>query len=684
MSSNHLSQETSPYLLQHKDNPVQWYPWGEDALNKARKENKPILLSIGYSACHWCHVMTDESFEDKATADVMNEHFINIKVDREERPDLDKIYQTTHSLLTQRSGGWPLTVFLTPDEHMPFFAGTYFPAEPRHGMPAFTEILERVADAYTNNKESIKQQNIAIRDVFEKITDQDNERSDQLTAMPIDVAKNQLKKSFDSEHGGFGTAPKFPHPGNIEFAFKQWFHSLENKNEDFDILNTATFTLEKMAEGGFFDQLGGGFCRYSVDNYWQIPHFEKMLYDNGPLLSLYSQAFCIVELALFKDTAIETASWVMREMQSDKGGYYSSLDADSENTEGKFYLWTPDEVKQHLTTNEYTLFSEYSGLNLSANFEEKYWNLFKAVRLDDLAEKYDIDIHELKSQLDSIRQTLLSIRAQRIHPSTDGKILTSWNALMIKGMSVCGRVFNRNDITTSAQHALDFLQNTIWDGKQLFATHKDGITQHNAYLDDYAFLLDAVIEILQCQWKSDYLKFANQLAETLLSEFEDRTHGGFYFTSHNHESLILRQKTFADDAMPSGNGIAAIALFKLGYLLSNTHYLSAAENIIKASFNSIKQSPIAHATLLQALDILLNHGITSIIIRGEESLAKEWQTKLNQQYKPHIQHFYLPKTDKLPPELAGKKQQDKTCAYICYGTTCSEPVYTLDELIKSI
>jgi len=684
MSSNHLSRETSPYLLQHKDNPVQWYPWGEDALNKARKENKPILLSIGYSACHWCHVMAHESFANQTTADVMNKHYINIKVDREERPDLDKIYQTTHSLLTQRPGGWPLTMFLTPDEHMPFFAGTYFPAEPRHGMPAFTEILERVADAFINNKESIAQQNIAIRDVFEKITAQDNERSDQLTAMPIDVAKNQLKKSFDDKHGGFGTAPKFPHPGNIEFAFKQWFHSLENKNEDFDILNTATFTLEKMAEGGIFDQLGGGFCRYSVDNYWQIPHFEKMLYDNGPILSLYSQAYCIVELALFKDTAIETASWVMREMQSDKGGYYSSLDADSENVEGKFYVWTTDEVKQHLTENEYTLFSEYSGLNLPANFEEKHWNLFKAIKLNDLAEKYDIDIHELKPQLDSIRQTLFSIRTQRTPPDTDDKILTSWNALMIKGMSVCGRVFNRADISTSAQHALDFLQNNLWNGKQLSATHKDGTTQHNAYLDDYAFLLDAIIEILQYQWKPDYLKFANQLAETLLREFEDSQNGGFYFTGHNHESLILRQKTFADDAMPSGNGVAAIALFKLGYLLSNTHYLSAAENIIKTSFNSITQAPIAHATLLQALDILLNHGITSIIIRGEEAIAQEWQEKLNQQYKPHIQHFYLPETDKLPLELAGKKQQDKTCAYICHGTTCSEPVYSFDDIIKSI
>ncbi|MCK4708102.1 MAG: thioredoxin domain-containing protein, partial [Gammaproteobacteria bacterium] len=286
MHDNHLASETSPYLLQHKDNPVQWYPWGETALNKAKQENKPILLSIGYSACHWCHVMAHESFEDKHTATIMNELFINIKVDREERPDLDKIYQTTHSLLTQRSGGWPLTMFLTPDEHMPFFAGTYFPDEPRHGMPAFSEILHRVADAYKNNQKNIKQQNIAIRDVFKKINDQNNVSTDKVTAIPIDIAKTQLKKNFDSEYGGFGNAPKLPHPSNIELALTLWSHSLENKHEDFDILNTATVTLEKMAQGGIFDQLGGGFCRSSVDNKWQIPHFEKMLYDNGPLLAL--------------------------------------------------------------------------------------------------------------------------------------------------------------------------------------------------------------------------------------------------------------------------------------------------------------------------------------------------------------------------------------------------------------
>lgn len=684
MHDNQLANETSPYLLQHKDNPVNWYPWGEAALQKARNENKPILLSIGYSACHWCHVMAHESFEDEQTAALMNKLFINIKVDREERPDLDKIYQTTHSLLTQRSGGWPLTMFLTPDEQMPFFAGTYFPNEPRHNMPAFSVILQRASDAYKNDHDNIQQQNIAIKDVFKKINQQDNNRTDNISAMPIDIAKNQLKKNFDEKYGGFGAAPKFPHPSNIEFAFKQWFHSLEHHNEDFDILNTATFTLEKMAEGGIFDQLGGGFCRYSVDNQWQIPHFEKMLYDNGPLLSLYSQAYTILEIALFKETAIETANWVMREMQSPTGGYYSSLDADSEHIEGKFYVWTPDEVKKHIPVDHYSTFSEYFGLNLPANFEDKDWNLIKAIKTHDLAEKYDIDIHQLKDQLDANRQQLLAAREERVRPGTDDKILTSWNALMIKGMSTAGRIFENTEFVHSAQQALDFIQSKLWNKDKLFATHKNDKTQHRAYLDDYAFLLDAIMELLQAEWNKDYLTFAIELAEYLLKEFEDTKHGGFYFTGHHHESLILRQKNYADDAMPSGNGIAAVALLKLGYLLTNTHYLSAAENTIKASFDSIKQSPIAHATLLQALDIYLNDGMTTVIIRGDATIASKWQTTLNKKFKPNLQHFYLPEEIRLPIELVGKKIQEETCAYLCKGTSCSVPIFDIEELLKNI
>lgn len=681
---NQLDKETSPYLLQHQHNPVNWYPWNQIALDKAREENKPILLSIGYSACHWCHVMAHESFEDDSIAALMNQHYINIKVDREERPDLDKIYQTAHSLLTQRPGGWPLTVFLTPDEHMPFFAGTYFPNVPRHGMPGFADILLRVSDAYTNNQQSIQQQNEAIRDVFKKINQQSNNTSDKLNARPIDLAKNQLKQNFDKEHGGFSSAPKFPHPSHLEFALRQWQHSLEQKEEDFDILNTATFTLENMARGGIFDQLAGGFCRYSVDNKWLIPHFEKMLYDNGPLLSLYSQAYTIVETPLFEATALATANWAIKEMQSAQGGYYSSLDADSENIEGKFYIWTPEEVKQHIDADNYKYFAEFFGLDQAANFEEKYWNLYQAKSLKEIADKYYLDIHQLHKQINTSKQHLLSIRNQRIRPGTDDKILTSWNALMIKGMSTAGRVFSKQEFIASAQKSLNFLHRTMWQNNRLHATHKDGKTQLRAYLDDYAYLLDAIIDLLQAQWSDDYLQFAKELADVLLDEFEDTKYGGFYFTGHHHEKLILRQKTYADDAIPSGNGTAAIALLKLGYLCSCTRYLDAAEKTLKASYDSANQSPIGHTTLLQALDIYLNNGMTSIIIRGDKDIAENWQNTLNKFYKPQLQHFYIPETDNLATELTDKKTQSKTCAYICKGTTCSAPVFTLDQLMEAL
>jgi len=683
-TTNHLDAETSPYLLQHKHNPVNWYPWGETALELARKNNKPILLSIGYSACHWCHVMAHESFENESIAKLMNELFINIKVDREERPDLDKIYQTAHSLLTQRSGGWPLTVFLTPDEHMPFFAGTYFPDKPRHGLPGFDEILKHVADAFENNQDSIQQQNHSIRDVFKRIDLKDSSSTESLNAKPIDIAKNHLKKSFDTEHGGFGTAPKFPHPANLEFAMQQWTHSYEHQQEDFDLLNTATFTLEKMAKGGIFDQLGGGFCRYSVDNEWHIPHFEKMLYDNGPLLTLYAQAFSIIETPLFEETAISTANWVINEMQSEGGGYYSSVDADSENMEGKFYVWTPDEIKQHIDKVDYSYFAEFFGLDNDANFEEQYWNLYQAKSIKDIAIKFSVDIHQLHDNIAKSKNTLLHIRNERTHPDTDNKILTSWNALMIKGMSTAGRIFHKHDFIHSAQGALNFIHQYLWHNNQLFATHKDGKTHLRAYLDDYAFLLDAVLELLQAKWHNEYIEFATQLADSLLDGFEHNSAGGFYFTHHSHEQLILRQKNYADDAIPSGNGIAAIALQKIGHLLAEPKYLDAAERCLQSSFESINQSAISHCTLLQALDIYLNHGITTIIIRGDKHQANEWQQALNRIYKPHVQHFYIPDISHLPSSLSEKKVLSDTCAYICQGTQCSAPVDSLDALLAAL
>ena len=666
---NHLVDETSPYLLQHLDNPVDWHPWGDEALARAKKENKPILLSIGYAACHWCHVMAHESFEDKSIAALMNKHYINIKVDREERPDLDKIYQTTHSLLTQRSGGWPLTMFLTPDEHMPFFAGTYFPNEARDGMPGFSDILIRVSDAYESNKESIQQQNIAIRDVFKKINDQDNISTDELTAIPIDVAKNQLKKNFDPEYGGFGIAPKFPHPSNIELALKLWSHSLENKHEDFDLLNTATFTLEKMAEGGIFDQLGGGFCRYSVDNKWQIPHFEKMLYDNGPLLSIYAQTFALLNdesVKPYENKIIETAEWVMREMTSQQGAYYSSLDADSEGEEGTFYIWTVDEIKKALTEDEFLAAQKYYGLEGEINFEGK-WHL-------NIQSSIDNEIAE------TIKQKLFNERSKRIHPGRDEKILTSWNALMIKGMALSGRLLQRGDFIQSAHNAIDFIRTTMFKENRLLATYKDGNAHLMAYLDDYVFLIDALLESLQAKWRSQDCDFAIQLSDIVMSHFYDDDNGGFYFTANDHEALIQRPKPLMDEAIPAGNGIAAYALNRLGHLIGEQRYINAAQDTLHYAWASISEIPYAHAALLFALDEKLNlPDIT--VIRGSDDEIQNWQKACDENYQLNKLVFAIPDSiTKLPGLLNDKSATDETMAYICSGTSCMPPISNINEL----
>ncbi|MDX1519469.1 MAG: thioredoxin domain-containing protein, partial [Gammaproteobacteria bacterium] len=374
MSRNALSNETSPYLLQHADNPVQWYPWSEEALQRAREENKPILLSIGYSACHWCHVMAHESFEDEETAALMNEYFINIKVDREERPDIDRIYQTAQHLLTRRNGGWPLTMFLTPDDHVPFFGGTYFPRESRYGLPGFKDLLKHIHTVYQQDPQAIRDQNRSFLEALKNMEPPSTEDSVMLHPGPLQSAITQFRNSFNQRSGGFGGAPKFPHCSNLEFLLEYSANRLESLPARDEALGMAVFTLEKMARGGIYDHLGGGFARYSVDDDWMIPHFEKMLYDNGPLLDLCARAWQITGEELYRDTAMETARWVMREMQSPQGGYYSSLDADSEGEEGKFYVWDVKEVKDHLSDEEYRVFAFHFGLDTSANFEGR-WHL---------------------------------------------------------------------------------------------------------------------------------------------------------------------------------------------------------------------------------------------------------------------------------------------------------------------
>ena len=491
---NRLARETSPYLQQHADNPVDWHPWGAEALALAREQDKPILLSIGYSACHWCHVMAHESFEDAGVAAVMNRLFVNVKVDREERPDIDQIYQTAHQLFNQRAGGWPLTMFLTPDQ-TPFFGGTYFPKTARYGLPGFPELLERVSAYYREHRDDVAKQNEAVRDAFARMGTGAPAHHSELDAAPLAAAVDLLRDAFDAPRGGFGAAPKFPHVADIALCLRR--HAATG---DAQALAMATTTLTAMAEGGIYDHLGGGFCRYSTDAEWTIPHFEKMLYDNGPLLGVYADAYAVTGEARYRAVVEETAAWLMREMQSPEGGYYSTLDADSEGHEGRFYVWTPDAVRAALDGGEWAVVAPHYGLDQAPNFEGKDWHLRVITPLADVAARLGRSEADCAASLASARAKLFAMRERRVHPGRDEKVLTSWNALAIAGMARAARVFDRPDWLASARRALDFVRGTLVDGERLLATYKDGRAHLNAYLDDHAFLLDALLELMQTEF----------------------------------------------------------------------------------------------------------------------------------------------------------------------------------------
>ena len=668
--ANQLSQETSPYLLQHAGNPVDWHAWNAESLRIAREQDKPILLSIGYSACHWCHVMAHESFEDAEVAAVMNRHFINIKVDREERPDLDHIYQNAHALLTQRSGGWPLTMFLSPDG-TPFFGGTYFPKQARYNLPAFPDLLRRVAQVYAEQRAEITAQGGHLLAALDSMHPESGAAA--LNDAPLDLALRQLDGNFDPVNGGFGTAPKFLHPAELDLLLRRG-----RATGSAQALHMARHTLRQMARGGLYDQLGGGFCRYSVDAGWDIPHFEKMLYDNGLLLGLYSAAWQDSGEPLFARVVEQTAAWVLREMQAPDGGYYSSLDADSEHEEGKFYLWQRDEVRSLLNAEEYALIAPHYGLDGAPNFENHAWNLRVSASLDEITGRLGILPEQAEALLDGAKTKLFAARERRVRPGRDDKILGAWNGLMIAGMARAARVFGRHDWLHSAQRAMDFVRATLWRDDKLLATHKDGKTHLNAYLDDHAFLLDAALELLQAEFRTADLNFAVQLADALLERFEDKQQGGFFFTSHDHEALIQRNKIGHDNATPSGNGIAAQALQRLALLTGNEEYRAAAERCLRLFFPAMQQSAMSHSSLCTALaGNLQPDGL--LVIRGAE--AREWQAALRRHYLPDVMIVVLDADATDLPEALDKPLREQTSAWLCKGTQCLPPVNDLDELL---
>ena len=681
--SNRLAAETSPYLLQHADNPVDWYPWGDEALDKAALEGKPILLSVGYSACHWCHVMAHESFEDPDTAELMNRLFVNIKVDREERPDLDKIYQSAQHLLTRRSGGWPLTMFLDHEDRIPFFGGTYFPRTARFGLPSFQDILRRVSHFYAERRPELREQSRALIAALGSL-EPEADGDEIVTPRPLADARTLLARSFDAEHGGFGAAPKFPHPTNVEGLMRAFAASASEPRRDDFALSMATHTLRKMCLGGIYDQLGGGFCRYSVDERWMIPHFEKMLYDNGPLLALCAQAWQATGEDLFRRVAHETGEWAMREMQSPEGGYYSSLDADSEGEEGKFYVWEPEEVRGLLSEEDYPVFAARFGLDRPPNFEGRHWHLHVWTDPEELARRFDSSVPEVEALIDRARSALLSARSERIWPGRDDKVLTSWNALMIKGMAVAGGILSETRFIRSAERALAFVRECMWRDGRLRATWKDGRARFAAYLDDHAFLMDAALALLQERWNDEELAFAVELAEVLLDHFEDPESGGFFFTADDHESLIHRSKPFADDALPAGNGIAACALGRLGHLVGERRYLDAAERSVRMGWKSIERLPHAHTAMLLAVEEFIYPPQTTVL-RGEPEALRPWTERCRRNYAPRRPVFSIPSDAReLHGLLALRRPAADPVAYVCHGHHCESPITTMEALDEAM
>jgi uncharacterized protein YyaL (SSP411 family) len=679
---NQLHKETSPYLQQHADNPVDWHAWNPETLQLAKDRDKPILLSIGYSACHWCHVMARESFEDINVAAVMNELFVNIKVDREERPDLDQIYQTAHHMLTRRNGGWPLTMFLSSDG-TPFFGGTYFPKEARHNLPAFPELLERVAEVYHEQRDELAAQGEQIIAALAGMLPEPGDNGVALHAQPLSLAVKQHLAHFDPVNGGLGGAPKFLHPAELDLLLRR-----SRATNNTQAAEAVHFTLQQMAHGGLYDQLGGGFCRYSVDERWDIPHFEKMLYDNGLLLALYCDAWQSSQNPLFARVVEQSAAWVMREMQSPEGGYYSSLDADSEHEEGKFYVWQRDEIRSLLSEDEYALIEPYYGLNQPANFENHDWNLRISMQPVQLAENLGLSPALAAERLISAQKKLFAARELRIRPGRDDKILSAWNGLMIAGMARAARVFDRPDWLHSAQQAMDFVRGTLWRDGKLLATCKDGKAHLNAYLDDHAFLLNAALELLRTGYRSIDLTFAVQLADALLERFEDKQDGGFFFTSHDHEVLIQRNKIGTDNATPAGNGIAAQVLLRLAALTGETKYAQAAERCLKLFFPALQNNASYHSSLCTALAEYLQPP-TLLVLRGESDETSKWQDTLRLRYLPDMMTIVLNgDVAGLPGALDKPRQiqddREKATAWLCHGTQCLPPISDPDTLLAAL
>jgi uncharacterized protein YyaL (SSP411 family) len=663
--SNHLVNEISPYLLQHAHNPVDWYPWCEEALRRARDEDKPILLSIGYSACHWCHVMERESFENEAIARIMNEHFINIKVDREERPDLDSVYMAAVQVMTG-SGGWPMTVFLTP-EQVPFYGGTYYPPEDRRGMPGFPRVLASVARAYTEKKDQIRSDASVILGALGNRAEFGTPRNG-LTAAILDGAADRLMAAYDDREGGFGPAPKFPPSMSLTFLLRSF---LRTGNTAF--LAAVELTLDKMACGGIYDQIGGGFHRYSVDSRWLVPHFEKMLYDNALLSRIYLDAYLQTRKLLYRRIVEETLDYVLREMTSPEGGFYSSQDADSEGHEGKYFVWAPAEVLSILGDDDGDLFCRYFDITETGNFEGR--SILNIPRPAGLVARLNgISEQHLLETLQRGRELLLRERERRVRPARDEKILTAWNGLMMRSFAEAARGLGRSDYRLAAVRAAEFLMTRATREGRLLRSYKDGKARFSAYLEDYTFVSDGLISLYELTFDARWLETALRLAETVVEEFADEQGTGFYFTSRKHEELIHRPRESYDGAMPSGSSVAAGAFLRLWKLTTDERWSVEARSVLEPVAAAMEQHPQSFGNYLSALDFCLAP-VREIAIAGDP------RDPATQQLLAEVYSRYLPNTvvacglNGSPPLLGGKvRVNGEPTAYVCRDNVCAAPV----------
>lgn len=679
---NRLADETSPYLQQHAFNPVDWYPWGEEAIEKARAEDKPIFLSVGYSACHWCHVMEHESFENDTIAGLMNDGFINVKVDREERPDVDQIYMNAVLALSGH-GGWPMSVFLTP-ELKPFYGGTYWPPASRMGMPGFADILNKVSEAWGSRRDELQNSADELTQAVIRMGGPQGEKATPGEQLLLN-AQTALEQSSDKHHGGFGGAPKFPHPMSVRLMLR-----LAQRTGESFTREVALMTLDKMARGGIYDHLGGGFHRYATDAAWLVPHFEKMLYDNALLTPAYVEAFQITGEERYATVVRETLDYTLREMTDDAGAFYSTQDADSEGEEGKFFVWNESEIDEHLAADDAKIFKACYDVRPRGNWEGKTI-LNRPHPQDEAAEAQGMQPQELEALLARCRQTLFDVRKERIAPGRDEKMLTSWNGMMISAMAIAGSVLDEERYINAARNAADFvLANLLEDSGRLLHSYKDGRARFNGYLDDYACLIDGLIDLYQAVFDAKYLEAAVQLAETMIARFQDADAGGFFYTSDDHEQLIARNKDSQDNATPSGNAMAATALLKLARLTGRGEFEQQAVVTLELLTGQLARYPQSGGQALMAVDFFLGPAYEIVIVPGDDAAENDAVLHaVREVFLPNkvvaMQSTNADSPAVLASLLADKPVRDgRATVYFCEKGACQEPAVGLDAIHSAV